>query len=100
MLAFETDEPVAGTKTVRMEQRTTQRAKALIEEAACLLGVNASEFMVVAAAKAARETVREYSTTILKKEQHEAFLRAFDTDKPTDEMVALMKMHSEVAAQR
>jgi uncharacterized protein (DUF1778 family) len=96
MLAYQADFSVQGTKTVRMEQRTTPQAKELIEQAACLLGINASEFTVAAAAKAARETMKEYEMTTLLPSAHAAFLRAMEATEPTADLVNLMKMHAEV----
>jgi uncharacterized protein (DUF1778 family) len=96
MLSFEIDEAVQGAKTARMEQRTTQQAKDLIERAASLLGINASEFTVVAAMRAARQTMRDYSITVLEAEQHRAFLDALDATEPTPDMRSLMKLHAEV----
>lgn len=92
MRAYHSDETLQDARTVRMEQRTTQRAKALIEQAAQLLGINASEFTVSAAVKAARETLKEYETTVLTTEDHAAFLRAWDTTKPTGDLVRLMRL--------
>ena len=100
MLAYQTDFAVEGRKTARLEQRTTQQAKELIEQAACLLGVNASEFMVSVAAKAARDTLRDYEQTRLAAPAHDAFLRALDATKPSNKLVDLMRMHKEVAAQK
>lgn len=100
MLAYQTDFSVQGQKTARMEQRTTQQAKELIEQAACLLGINASEFIVAAAAKAAREALRDYEQTKLTAPAHEAFLRALDATTPSDKLVDLMRMHKEVATQK
>lgn len=98
MLAFQ-GPAEASQKTARMEQRTTEQTKALIERAASLLGVNASEFTVAAAAKAARETLRDYETTIVRPDDHAAFLRALDAE-PTDDLVALLKLHAEATALR
>ena len=100
MLAYEADFSVHGQKTARMEQRTTKQAKDLIEQAACLLGVNASEFMVAVAAKAARETVRDYEQTKLTAPAHQEFMRALDATEPSDKLVALMKMHKEVSGKK
>ncbi|MGD9838572.1 MAG: DUF1778 domain-containing protein [Afipia sp.] len=100
MLAYQADLSVEGQKTARMEQRTTQQAKELIEQAACLLGVHASEFMVMAATKAARETLRDYEQTKLTAPAHEAFLRALNAAEPSDKLVDLMKMHKEVSVQK
>jgi uncharacterized protein (DUF1778 family) len=75
-----------------MEQRTTRQAKAFIEQAAWLLGVNASEFTVSAAVKAAREALKDYESTALTPQDHEAFLRAWDATEPTADLVRLMRL--------
>ena len=97
MLAYQEDETTMGAKTARMEQRTTQEAKELIEKAANVLGINASEFIVSAAARAARETLKEYEGTLLTPEDHEAFIRALDATEPTTDLVALMSLHEKVS---
>jgi uncharacterized protein (DUF1778 family) len=78
--------------------RTTQQAKELIEKAAFLLGVNASEFTVLATMRAARETVRDYGGTVLKTEQHKAFLAALDAVEGTPALHSLMRLHAEINA--
>jgi len=93
MLAFEAL-PETGTKKVRMEQRTTQETKELIERAARLQGVNASEFVVAHVVQAARETISRLEVTGLTLADHEAFSRAFDAE-PTPELVNLMRLHEE-----
>ena len=93
MAAFDR-EAFPDAKTARMEQRTTAAAKALIEEAARMLGINASEFTVAAATRAARETLRRYETTVLQPEDREAFLEALDATEPTTDMVDLMALHA------
>jgi uncharacterized protein (DUF1778 family) len=100
MLTDETDLTANRRKTARLEQRTTQQAKELIEQAACLLGVNASDFVVSVATKAARETLRDYEQTRLTAPAHDAFLRALDATSPSDKLVDLMRMHKEVSAQK
>jgi uncharacterized protein (DUF1778 family) len=100
MLAYQTDFTAEGRKTARLEQRTTQQAKELIEQAAYLLGVNASDFVVSVATKAARETLRDYEQTRLTAPAHDAFLRALDATEPSDKLVELMRMHKEVSAQK
>lgn len=81
-----------ATKTARMEQRTTQEAKELIEQAAGLYGINASEFITSAAVKAARETLKEFQMTRLTAKDRDAFMRAFDATEPTTELRALMSL--------
>ncbi len=100
MLTFHAEPTATGQKTARMEQRTTEQAKNLIERAAALLGVNASEFTVAAAAKAARETLRDYETTTIRPEDHAAFLRALDETEPPDDLVALMRLHAQATSGR
>lgn len=97
MLAHQADLSLRGAKSVRMEQRTTAQAKELIEQAACLLGINASEFTVAAAAKVARDTLRDYETTALQPSAHAAFMEAMDATEPTKSLVDLMTLHAEVS---
>jgi uncharacterized protein (DUF1778 family) len=97
------DQPTSsatGAKSARMEQRTTQQVKDLIEQAAALLGVNASEFVVSAAARAARQTVQASEVTVLSEHDHAAFLQALNATEPTDRLVELMRLHAEVSAPR
>jgi uncharacterized protein (DUF1778 family) len=91
------DNTTVGVKSVRMEQRTTEKAKQLIERAAGSLGINASEFTVSAALRAARETLKEYEVTTISKEQHEAFIRALDATEPTPALVSLMALETKAA---
>jgi uncharacterized protein (DUF1778 family) len=92
MLASQADEALRGSRTARMEQRTTQEAKEMIEQAAYLLGINASEFTVAAAARAARATLNEYATTVISPADHDAFLKAWDATEPSADLSALMKL--------
>jgi uncharacterized protein (DUF1778 family) len=100
MLAYQADFSVQGAKTARMEQRTTPQAKELIEQAASLLGINPSEFIVAAAAKMARETVRDYERTVVSPPSHAAFMAALDAAEPSAKLVDLMKLHAEVSADK
>jgi uncharacterized protein (DUF1778 family) len=100
MTAYHADPSVQGAKTARMEQRTTPEAKELIEKAASLLGINPSEFMLSAAAKIARETVRDYEMTILSPSSHAAFRQALDGAEPSAKLIDLMKLHAEASAEK
>lgn len=100
MLAFELEQPPLAAKPARMEQRTNTVAKELIERAARALGVNASEFTVTAACRAARETLGQYQVTALKPEAQQAFLDAFEREKPEPALVDLMRLHAEVSTTR
>jgi uncharacterized protein (DUF1778 family) len=93
MAAHKEDVATTGVKTARMEQRTTEEAKALIEQAAGIYGINASEFTTMAAVKAARDTLKEYQITALSPKAHAAFMRAFDATEPTEELRALMALN-------
>jgi uncharacterized protein (DUF1778 family) len=98
MLAFETERGT-GAKRVRLEQRTTEDTKDLIERAARLQGVNASEFVVAHATQAARETINRLEGTKLSQADRDAFMRAFDAE-PTGELVDLMRLHGEITTKR
>ncbi len=96
MLALEAH-PETGAKKVRMEQRTTQETKDLIERAARLQGVNASEFVVAHVVQAARETISRLEVTGLTEADRTAFMLAFDAE-PTQELIDLMRLHEEATA--
>jgi uncharacterized protein (DUF1778 family) len=96
MLRYHSDQSLQGTKSARMELRTTRESKGLIEEAARLLGIKPSEFATSAAAKAARETLREHESTVLTEKDHDAFLRAWDATEPTDDLVRLMGLRTKI----
>lgn len=97
MLQYQADHSLHGRKTARMELRTSQQSKELIEKAACLLGVNASEFAVAAATRVARETLREYENTALQPSAHAAFIAAMEATEPTKGLVDLLTLHAEVS---
>jgi uncharacterized protein (DUF1778 family) len=89
-----------GARTARMEQRTTPETKELIERAAYLQGVNASEFLVAHAALAARETISRFESTVVRPEDRDAFIRAFDDTEPNKDLVDLMALHGRVTSKR
>jgi len=88
-----------AAKTARLEQRTSPEVKKLIERAARLQGVNASEFIVANAAQAARETIARLETTRLAAEDIGAFRRALDAP-PSRALVDLMRVHGKIAARK
>jgi uncharacterized protein (DUF1778 family) len=100
MLPYIADASLQGAKTARMEQRTTPQAKDLIEQAAALLGINPSEFMIAAAARMARETLRDHERTVLTPPAHAAFMQALEATEPTDKLIELMKLHADVSAEK
>lgn len=83
-----------------MEQRTTAETKELIERAAQLQGVNASEFLLAHGAAAARETINRLEGTVLRPEDRAAFMRAFDDDKPNKALTELLAAHRRITARR
>jgi uncharacterized protein (DUF1778 family) len=99
MLAFRAA-PQTGARTARMEQRTTRETKELIERAAYLQGVNASEFLVAHGAIAAKETIRRFEDTVIRPEDRDAFMRAFDDTEPNQDLVDLMTMHRQVTSRK
>src|ERR1700719_4231546 len=99
MLAFRAA-PQTGARTARMEQRTTRETKELIERAAYLQGVNASEFLVAHGAIAAKETIRRFEDTVIRPEDRDAFMRAFDDTEPNQDQVDLMTMHRQVTSRK
>ena len=96
MLKFEAHRQ-SGTRTARLEQRMTPETKDLIERAAALQGVNASEFILAHAAEAARETIKRLDATVLTVADRDAFFQAFDAE-PTPELVALIGVHKDLNA--
>jgi len=92
--------PQHGARTARMEQRTTPETKELIERAAYLLGVNASEFLVANGVSAARETIKRFDSTVIQPEDRDAFMRAFDDTEPSDDLVDLMRLHRRITSRR
>jgi len=90
MLAFTPDDD-GDRKSERLEARTSAAAKALIEKAARLQGITASQFAVAAATNAAREIIAKHDTTKIEPIDHAAFLRAIDAE-PTPALVAIMAL--------
>ena len=99
MLAFK-ESPQRGARTARMEQRTTPETKELIERASYLQGVNASEFVLAHGALAAEETIRRFESTVIRPEDRDAFIRAFDDSEPDKALVDLMALHRRVTSKR
>ena len=84
------DEP----KTARMEQRTKPRVKAQIQQAAALLGIDETTFVISAALKQARITIADHERTVLSAEDRDALLAALDTPaEPTDALRQAMDLH-------
>lgn len=92
--------PQAGARTARLESRVTPEIKALIERAASLQGVSATDFLVAHCTIAARETIRRLEGTVLRREDRDAFMQAFEDTTPNEALVDLMAMHKRVTTRR
>lgn len=89
-----------GARTARLESRVTPETKALIDRAAILQGVTSTEFLIAHCTVAARETIRRLEGTVLRREDRDAFMRAFDDTTPNEALVDLMAMHKRVTTRR
>lgn len=98
MLAFTTQND-DERRTERLEQRLSPRAKSIIEQAAALQGVSASEFARSHTLQAARETIGRMEVTRLSDEDRDAFLRAFDDACPNEALIDIFELHAQ-ATQR
>jgi uncharacterized protein (DUF1778 family) len=68
--------PTASPKADRIEARLTREAKDLIEHAARLEGLSASDFVVTHAQEAARAVISEHARWRLDRQQSQAFVDA------------------------
>ena len=84
----------------RLDLRTSPEAKTLIESAARALGINLSEFVIAAACREARETLRLCESTRIPPEAAQAFVDAFEREEPAPALVDLMRLHAKVKAAR
>lgn len=100
MLAYELDPCQDAPARERMAQRTSSEAKNLIERAARALGISASEFVTAAACREARDTLRRCEMTVIRPEDAEAFVEAFERETPAPALVDLMRLHATVTAAR
>lgn len=98
MLAFhDRTEVLAEPKTARMEQRTKPHVKAAIEQAAALMGVDATAFVTSTAYERALEAIRAHEQTVLTTEDRDVFLSALDSPPaPTDNLREAFKLHDAV----
>ena len=81
-------------KTARMEQRTKPRVKAQIQQAAALLGIDETTFVISAALEQARITIADHERTVLSAEDREMILTALDAPaEPTDALRQAMALH-------
>ena len=84
-------------RTARMEQRTKPSVKAQIQQAAALLGVDETTFVVSAALDRAKSAIADHERTILSAEDRNALLAAFDSPaEPTAPLRQAMALHKAV----
>ena len=79
MLPFPDDNATPReSKTARLEYRTTPAAKAAIQQAAALLGVDESAFVTATMLERARATIAAHERTVLSEADRAAFFAALD----------------------
>lgn len=79
------------SESARINLRTSNEAKALIEKAAALMGTTVSSFMLQNAYDAARRVVADNDTLVLSQQAFDAFIDACNTPvEPNDALRALM----------
>lgn len=87
-------EAVEEPKSARMEQRTKPHVKKTIEQAASLMGIDATAFVMNAAYERAQKTIAEHERTALRAEDRDVFLAALENPAaPTDELREAFRLH-------
>ncbi|MFQ6018990.1 MAG: DUF1778 domain-containing protein [Kiloniellaceae bacterium] len=87
-------EALGEPKSARMEQRTKPHVKATIEQAAALMGVDATSFVTNAAYERAQETISAHERTVLSAEDRDVFLAALENPSaPTEALRAALRSH-------
>lgn len=84
-------------RTARIEQRVSPRTKSLIEHAAALQGLTASEFMIAHGVTAAQDTINRLEGTRLVAEDRRAFLQALDDESANDTLTGLFVLHAQAS---
>src|SRR5258708_37171741 len=84
-------------RTARIEQRMSPQTKSLIEHAAALQGLTASEFMVAHCVSAARDTINRLEDTRLAADDRMSFLQAFDAKLTNDTWIGLFASYAIVS---
>lgn len=95
MIAFgKLGDSVDEGKTTRMEQRTKPHVKAVIQEAAALMGVDETAFVTGAAYERAQATIQAHERTVLAEEDREVFLAALSNPpEPTPALREMAELH-------
>ena len=86
-------------RIARLDVRLDPERKALVEQAAGLLGQTISAFTVSTLAREAREVVERFGTISLSDRDRDAFLSALDTPpKPNARMKKAFKAHDKTVS--
>ena len=81
-------------KTARMEQRTKPHLKAQIQQAAALLGIDETTFVISAALEQAKLTIAEHERTVLSAADRDVILAALEAPtEPTNALRQTMTLH-------
>ena len=84
-------------KQDRIEIRTSQSERKQFEQAACLLGMNLSEFLRRTALEKSSEVIRENNSIILSNEDRDAFLNALQNPpEPNKKLKQAQKYHKKL----
>lgn len=81
-------------RTARIEQRVSPRTKSLIERAAALQGLTASEFMIVHGVSAAQDTINRLERTRAEVRDRKVFLQVFGDASANHSLVDLFILHA------
>ena len=95
-LAEKTHSPSRGQKGDRIEARLATEIKAVIEHAARLAGISASEFVVLHSHEAARNVISEHERWSLDRQQSIAFVEALiNPPEPNDALRKAAEIYKE-----
>lgn len=83
------------TESARINLRTSQEVKEMIERAAAAVGATVSSFMLQNATEVARRVLAEQEVIVLSDRDRDAFLNALDNPpEPPQALIDLMRLHS------
>lgn len=86
---MQTNTPI---EAARINLRTTQELKELIERAAFMTGASVSSFMLQSSVDVARRVLAEQEVIVLSDRDRDAFLKALDNPtEPTQALIDLMR---------
>lgn len=81
-----------AVEAARINLRTTQELKELIERAAFMTGASVSSFMLQSSVDVARRVLAEQEVIVLSDRDRDAFLNALDNPpEPTQALIDLMR---------